>query len=168
MSTMRCTSVLRQSPKFWATGKILLDLTLLPKRDYYLNNFSKQPDNATQQQSYYIANGGHILSRVQNSTAPEYSNRLRNLVSDCMAIDQYNRPLMETIPRATEAGLDIWKNWARAIILAQREFQLRVYYKGTEINDASPASYIHKYNRGVPYPDPRQFRRSYWPSSRLV
>jgi hypothetical protein len=62
-----------------------------------------------------------------------------------MAIDQADRPSADEVLTETQANLDKWKLDARSMTPAQRQNDLRVYYKGTEINDMSvgPANLDH-------------------------
>lgn len=134
-----------EKSNIWAIGKVLFDLTLLAGRDSYLSSLHALPNDPTAQQTGYNVNRGHMLGDLQTSTTPQYSDNLRKLMSKCMAISQDDRPSVQEVLASTQTNLDTWKDNARKMIPAQRQEELRVYYKGTEINDMAvgPTTFVH-------------------------
>lgn len=70
---------------------------------------------------------------------------LHSLIERSMAIDQADRTSAAEVLIEPQANLDKWKLDAGNITPAQRQNNLRVYYKGTEINDmpVGPANFKH-------------------------
>jgi serine/threonine protein kinase len=119
----------------WAVGKIMHDLAYHTHSSYYLDEFGKLPMNATDQEQRYDDAGGNMLDQI--ITKPEYSDELQALITTCMDIDQGMRPSAKELVRSTKHQLDVWIKAAQTMSVQERK-ELRLFYRGNEINQMSP------------------------------